>query len=334
MTKSLPPRRFCVAPMLDWTDRHERYFLRLLSHHAWLYTEMLTTGAVIHGDRDYLLGFDASEHPVALQLGGSDPAEMAQSARIGADYGYDEININVGCPSDRVQSGQFGACLMAQPELVAECVAAMKAKVSVPVTVKSRVGIDHDDSYESLAQFVSVIAQAGCETFIIHARKAWLQGLSPKENRETPPLQYETVFQLKQDFPQLEFIINGGIADLAQAHDLLASVDGVMLGRRIYHEPWLLTQVDELFYQSSGEALTREEVVRRFVPYMETWLGRGVKLSSMTRHILGLYQGRPGARIWRRFLSENAHKQGAGAETVLAALDSVREVQETVEPES
>ncbi|RTZ60072.1 MAG: tRNA dihydrouridine(20/20a) synthase DusA [Gammaproteobacteria bacterium] len=323
-------RRFCVAPMLDWTDRHERYFLRLISRHAWLYTEMLTTGAVIHGDRERLLGMNECERPVALQLGGSDPAAMAQCARIGVDHGYDEININVGCPSDRVLSGQFGACLMARPELVAECVAAMTAEVNVPVTVKSRIGIDHQDSYQELERFVSTVAGAGCGTFIIHARKAWLQGLSPKENRDIPPLQYDTVFRIKQDFPGLEIIINGGITGLARARELLSFVDGVMLGRKVYHEPWLLAQVDQLFYGADKNDLTREEVVRRYMPYMQSWLDKGVKLSSMTRHILGLYQGQPGARIWRRCLSENAHKKGAGVEVVVAALDRVREVQETV----
>ena len=316
--------------MLDWTDRHERYFLRLLSRHAWLYTEMLTTGAVIHGNRDYLLGFAREEHPVALQLGGSDPGDMARAARIGAEYGYDEININVDCPSDRVQSGRFGACLMATPEVVARCVAAMTSEVAVPVTVKSRIGIDHNDSYDELARFVEVIARAGCGTFIIHARKAWLQGLSPKENRDIPPLQYHTVFRIKEDFPDLEIIINGGIGDLVTAADLLRRVDGVMLGRKVYHDPWLMTGVDSLFFGAEPHTLRREEVVRRYIPYMEKWLQKGVKLSSMTRHILGLYQGRPGAKIWRRHLSENAHRSGAGVEVVREALDRVREVQETV----
>ncbi len=316
--------------MLDWTDRHERFFLRLLSRRAWLYTEMLTTGAVIHGNRDLLLGFSETEHPLALQLGGSDPEAMARCAGIGADYGYDEININVGCPSDRVLSGQFGACLMAQPGLVAECVAAMKTEVDVPVTVKSRIGIDHDDSYETLERFVSTVAGAGCTTFIMHARKAWLQGLSPKENRDVPPLQYDRVFRIKQAFPELEIIINGGITALTQARELLSHVDGVMLGRKIYHDPWLMTQVDQLFYGAEQPGITREQVVRQFIAYMQDCLERGVKLSSMTRHILGLYQGQPGARIWRRHLSENAHKKGAGVEVVVAALDRVREVQETV----
>ena len=313
-------RRFCVAPMMDWTDRHERYFLRLITHHALLYTEMVTSGAIIHGKREKLLDYHPAEHPLALQLGGSDPVELTRCARIAEDLGYRELNLNVGCPSDRVQSGRFGACLMAQPELVAECVAAMQTAVNIPVTVKTRIGIDDKDSYADLTYFVACNAAAGCRTFIIHARKAWLKGLSPKENREIPPLCYDVVYQLKTDFPALEIIINGGITDLDQAQDHLKRVDGVMLGRAAYQNPYLLAQVDQRFFAVKTAAPSRHHIIERFLPYVEEQLSRGTYLSSMTRHILGLFQGQPGARAWRRYLSENAHRPGAGPEVIRAAM--------------
>lgn len=309
-------RRFCVAPMLDWTDRHCRYFYRLMSEHALLYTEMVTTGALIHGDRHRFLQFDAREHPVAFQLGGSNPVDLALCAKMAEDYGYDEINLNVGCPSDRVQNGMFGACLMARPELVAECISAMRQAVSIPVTVKSRIGIDDKDSYEELTTFVDTIAKAGCETFIIHARKAWLQGLSPKENREIPPLRYDTVYQLKQDFPQLEIIINGGINTLDEAENMLETVDGVMLGREVYQRPFILNEVDNRFFHQPESVKTRQHIVEELIPYVQAQLEEGVRFNSISRHILGLFHGQKGAKGWRRYLSENATKAEA-CETVL-----------------
>jgi tRNA-dihydrouridine synthase A len=321
--------KLSVAPMMDWTDRHCRYFHRLLSRHALLYTEMITTGAVIHGDREKLLGFDPAEHPVALQLGGNDPAELARSAAIAGSFGYDEINLNVGCPSDRVQSGRFGACLMAEPELVADCVAAMQAAVSVPVTVKSRIGIDDRDSYEELAHFVDVIAATGCRTFIVHARKAWLQGLSPKQNREIPPLQYDTVYRLKQDFPGLNIVINGGITDLSQAQQHLQRVDGVMIGRAAYQNPSILAQVDRLFFDPDAAVADRHRVIGQLLPYIERQLQHGVRLASMTRHIIGLFQGQPGAKAWRRYLSEQAPRRDAGCEVITTALQYISRSQQT-----
>jgi tRNA-dihydrouridine synthase A len=312
-------RRLSVAPMLDWTDRHCRYFLRLISRHTLLYTEMVTTGALLHGDRERFLRFDPSEHPVALQLGGSDPTDMAACARMGEDRGYDEINMNLGCPSERVQSGRFGACLMAEPILVAECVASMKDAVSVPVTVKTRIGIDERDSYAELCGLVGALAEAGCDALIVHARKAWLQGLSPKENREIPPLRYEVVWQLKADFPDLPVAINGGIASLGQARSLLKRLDGVMIGRAAYHDPWLLAAADQEIFRDDHEIPTRHQVLEAFVPYVERKLAAGVPLNAMTRHILGLFQGRPGARRWRRTISENAHRSGSDAKLLLRA---------------
>lgn len=306
--------------MMDYSDRHYRYFLRLLSRHARLYTEMVTTGAILHGDRDYLLDFDAAEHPVALQLGGSVPADLAQAARIGADYGYDEINLNVGCPSDRVQTGRFGACLMAEPQLVAEGVAAMRAAVSIPVTVKTRIGIDARDSYEDLCHFVRTVADAGCDTFIIHARKAWLQGLSPKQNREIPPLRYDVAYQLKCDFPALTIVVNGGIVSLESAIRHLPQVDGVMLGRAAIHDSYVVAQADHLLFGDTHPVPTRAELAQRYIPYIEQQLALGVRLPTLTRHLLSLYQGMPGARRWRRWLSENAPRPGAGSEVVQAAL--------------
>ena len=313
-------RRLSVAPMLDWTDRYCRYFLRLMSTHTLLYTEMVTTGAIIHGDKARFLGFHESEHPVALQLGGSDPKALAACARIGADWGYDEINLNVGCPSDRVQSGRFGACLMATPELVAECVAAMRAVVNIPVTVKHRTGIDGQDSYQELVRFVSKIAAAGCKSFIVHARKAWLHGLSPKENREIPPLDYAVVHRLKQDFPALEFIVNGGFHSLDQVNEQLKRLDGVMIGREVYTNPWLLADVDRKVFGAANPRSNPHQVIAALLPYIASQRANGVPLNRMTRHILGLFHGRPRARAWRRYLSEQAHRPDAGPEVVEAAL--------------
>lgn len=304
-------RTFCVAPMMDWTDRHCRYFHRLISQHALLYTEMVTTGALIHGDRHRFLQFNPEENPLALQLGGSNPQDLATCAKMAEDYGYDEVNLNVGCPSERVQNGRFGACLMAEPQLVAECVAAMKQAVNIPVTVKSRIGVDDKDSYEELVNFVATIAQAGCETFIIHARKAWLSGLSPKQNRDVPPLRYDLVYQLKTDFPQLEIILNGGITTLDQAAEVLQYVDGVMMGREAYHNPYLLADVDKRFYGVQREPLSREAILELLIPYIQQQLKNEVRLNSVVRHTLGLFHGMPGGRLWRRHISENVGKLGA-----------------------
>ncbi len=321
-TKPEPNRRFSVAPMMEWTDRHDRFFLRLISKNALLYTEMVTAPAVIHGHRDYLLGFDDSEHPVAVQLGGSDPKELAEAARIAEAYGYDEINLNVGCPSDRVQSGRFGACLMKEPDLVADCVAAMAA-VSVPVTVKCRIGVDEQDPREALPALIDKVSAAGCRTIIIHARKAWLEGLSPKENRTIPPLDYELVYEMKRTYPDLEICINGGITSLDETETHLAHVDGVMMGRMAYERPYVLAEVDRRLYGSTRPVRTRHEVIEAFLPYMENQLERGVTLHAMTRHILGLFQGMPGARAWRRHISENAYKKGAGLSVVTEALSKI-----------
>ena len=313
-------RRFCVAPMLDWTDKHCRYFHRLISQHAFLYTEMVTTGALIHGDHHRFLQFNTTENPLAFQLGGSNPRELAICAKMVEDYGYDEVNLNVGCPSDRVQNGRFGACLMAEPELVAECIAAMAQAVSIPVTVKSRIGIDERDSYQELVHFVSTVASAGCKTFIIHARKAWLSGLSPKQNRDIPPLRYDVVYQIKQDLPQLEIILNGGITTLDQAEAILKHVDGVMVGREAYHNPYLLASVDGRFFNESKEPRSRDMIFRLLVPYIQEQLEQGIRLNSISRHILGLFHGEPGARGWRRHLSENVCKPGADINVILDAL--------------
>lgn len=317
-------RRFCVAPMLDWSDRHCRYFHRILTRHAVLYTEMVTTGALLNGDIERHLGFTRQEQPVALQLGGSSAKDLAICSKMAQDYAYNEVNLNVGCPSDRVQNGRFGACLMADPELVAECVAAMQNAVDIPVTVKSRIGIDDQDSYQQLAHFISTIAATGCRTFIIHARKAWLSGLSPKQNREVPPLRYDVVQQIKQDFPELEIIINGGITTLEQAADFLPSVDGVMIGREAYHNPYLLAGVDEIIYQQPVRLQTRHEVVDAMLPYIQQQLAAGVRLHSITRHILGLFHGIKGARAWRRHLSEQGPRAGADENVVLQALELVQ----------
>jgi tRNA-dihydrouridine synthase A len=318
------PHRLCLAPMLEWTDRHFRYFLRLVSKRIFLYTEMVTTGAVLHGDRARLLQYDASEHPVALQLGGSDPAALADCARIAEDFGYDEVNLNIGCPSDRVQSGRFGACLMAEPELVAECVAVMRRAVAIAVTVKTRIGIDERDSYAELAHFVGTVGQGGCSTFIIHARKAWLQGLSPKENREIPPLRYDMARQLKADFPQFEIVLNGGIANLQESLGHLQTFDGVMLGRCAYHNPYGLAEADSLLFADSHPIPFRHDILQAFLPYVERELAQGVRLQSISRHILGLFHAAPGGRLWRRHLSENAVKPGAGVDVLRAAWELTR----------
>ena len=320
MQNPVPSSRISVAPMMDWTDRHDRYFLRLVTRRALLYTEMLTSGAVIHGDRDYLLGFDEAEHPVALQLGGSDPQDLAQAARIGEDIGYDEINLNVGCPSDRVQSGRFGACLMKEPDLVATCVEAMARAVSVPVTVKCRIGVDDQDPETALPALIRLSREAGCDTFIIHARKAWLEGLSPKQNRDVPPLDYELVYAIKRAFPDLTICINGGIASLDEAAAHLAHVDGVMLGRAAYQTPYILADVDRRFFGDGTPAPTRHEVIERLIPYAERRLAAGLPLHGITRHVLGLFHGQPRARAWRRHLSENAPKAGAGIDVLRGAL--------------
>lgn len=313
-------RRLSVAPMMDWTDRDCRYLLRLISRECLLYTEMVTTGALIHGDRERFLAHDAFEYPLALQLGGSDPEELAQCARMGEDAGYQEININIGCPSDRVQSGRFGACLMAEPELVAEGVAAMQKVVDIPVTVKTRLGIDDKDSYEFLTDFIDKVSAAGCEIFILHARNAWLKGLSPKENRDVPPLNYERVYQIKKDYPHLHIDINGGIKELDEATDHLQHVDGVMMGRAAYHNPYLLAEADKTIFGKDEPALSRREVIEIMLPYIEQRMSEGRPLKSITRHLLGVFQGVPGARRWRRHLSENAHLPGAGIHTLKEAL--------------
>jgi len=319
----LPARRLSVAPMLDWTDRHCRYFLRLLTRHALLYTEMVTTGALLYGKGDYL-AFNEDEHPLALQLGGSEPAALAQCALMAEQRGYNEINLNVGCPSDRVQNGQFGACLMAERQRVADCIDAMRTVVSIPVTVKTRIGIDDQDSYEFLKQFIQTVAErGGCDTFIIHARKAWLSGLSPKENREIPPLDYPRVYQLKRDFPALTLVINGGIKSLDDALLHLEQVDGVMIGREAYQNPGVLAQADSRIFGSVDPFSHMTEVVLAMLPYIERELAQGTYLGHITRHMLGLFQGVPGARQWRRHLSENAHKPGADIRVVEQALDKV-----------
>ena len=309
--------------MLDWTDRHCRFFHRLLTKEAVLYTEMVTTGAILYGDPARQLRFNSQEHPVALQLGGSEPQELAQCARIAQDYGYDEINLNVGCPSERVQKGAFGACLMAEPQLIAECVSAMQAAVAIPITVKNRIGIDDQEDYADLHNFIDTVSQAGCQTFIIHARKAWLKGLSPKENREIPPLRYDLVYQIKQAFPALEIIINGGITTLEQCQQHLQHVDGVMVGREAYHNPWLLAQVDPLLYGTPAPLESRQAALLAMLPYVQAQLDAGVPLGHISRHLLGLFQGMPGARAFRRLISENAHKPDAGVKLLRDALAKI-----------
>lgn len=315
--------RFSVAPMMDWTDRNCRAFHRVLSKRALLWTEMVTADAVIHGDRERLIGFSKEEHPIVLQLGGNEPAKMAEAARIAEEFGYDEVNINCGCPSDRVQSGAFGACLMREPATVAACVAAMRDAVSIPVTVKCRIAIDEDPPRETLFNFVDHVAGAGCEVFTVHARKAWLKGLSPKENREVPPLDYELVKALKAERPDLTIVLNGGITSLEQAAQHLLDFDGVMLGRAAYQTPAILGMVDEALYDAEASILSPFGAVADFRPYIEARLDEGVRLSSMTRHMLGLFNGMPGARMWRRILSEKGPKPGAGLDVLDEAFDAV-----------
>ncbi|HEX8665836.1 MAG TPA: tRNA dihydrouridine(20/20a) synthase DusA [Beijerinckiaceae bacterium] len=316
--------RFSVAPMMDWTDRHCRYFHRLLSRRARLYTEMVTTGAVIHGPRERLLGFDAAEHPVAVQLGGSDPRDLAQAARIAADLGYAEVNLNVGCPSDRVQEGRFGACLMREPALVGDCVAAMKAAVPVPVTVKSRIGVDEQDPEMAVDALADAVVAAGADALFVHARKAWLEGLSPKENRDVPPLDYGRVYRLKATHPALPVAVNGGVKTVDEAKAHLAHVDGVMMGRAAYQDPELLLRVDPELFGEAPPVADAFEALEAFEPYVAARLAEGVRLNQMTRHVLGLFTGRPGAHAWRRHLATEAVKPGAGLATLRAAVDHVR----------
>jgi len=306
--QAVSPWRLCVAPMMDWTDRHCRHFHRLLSRHARLYTEMVTTGALLHGDVARHLDFGDEEHPVALQLGGSEPHELAHCARLGQQWGYDEINLNCGCPSERVQRGAFGACLMAEPKLVADCVKAMVDAVDVPVTVKHRIGIDQEERYGFVRDFVGTVSEAGCRVFIVHARNAWLQGLSPKENREVPPLRYEVVHQLKRDFPHLRIVVNGGITTSGQVRGELALLDGVMVGREAYHNPWWLASWDAEFFGAPARALTREAVEAQLVEYMARQFERGVPWHAVSRHMLGLRNGLPGARRWRQVWSDHRLK--------------------------
>ncbi len=316
--------KFSVAPMLDWTDKHCRFFHRKLSRHAVLYTEMVTTGAILFGKGDYL-AFNEEEHPVVVQLGGSDPAAMAKSAVLCQRYGYDAININVGCPSDRVQNGMFGACLMANPQLVADCVDAMRQVVDIPVTVKSRIGIDDSDDMQFLTDFVGIVKEAGCEQFTIHARKAWLQGLSPKENREIPPLNYPRVYQLKQQFPELNIAINGGVKTVADCLQHLENVDGVMVGREVYTNPLLLAQIDAAIYGDNRSIPTPHQVVREMLPYIEAQMQQGARFWHIARHLLCIFQGVTGARLWRRHLSETGHLAGSGPDVLVAALALVPE---------
>jgi tRNA-dihydrouridine synthase A len=320
--------RFSVAPMMEWTDRRCRYFHRLLTRRTLLYTEMLTTGAVLHGDRQRLLGFDPFEQPVALQLGGCDPAALAESAHIGADFGYSEINLNVGCPSDRVQEGRFGACLMAEPALVADCVAAMKRAVRVPVTVKCRIGIDDQEPEPSLFTFAAAMKSAGADALVVHARKAWLKGLSPRENREVPPLDYPLVHRLKAAHPGFEIVINGGIASIDAAQDQLAHVDGVMMGRAAYQEPWRLLAADEQLFGAAAPFVSAKEAARAMVPYIEREIAQGARLHSMTRHMLGLFRAVPGARAFRRHLATAAVRPEANAQVLIEALDMVSDAAE------
>jgi len=315
--------RFCVAPMMDWTDRHCRYFHRQLSRRTRLYTEMVTTGAVLHGDLERLLGFDPAEQPVALQLGGSEPDALARSARIGEARGYDEINLNCGCPSERVQRGAFGACLMREPALVADCVKAMRDAVSVPVTVKHRIGLGRDEAYGPVRDFVGALRDAGCEVFIVHARNAWLEGLSPKENREVPPLRYDVVRRLAADFPGAAFVLNGGLGSVEAALGEGHGLDGAMLGRAAYHDPWLLSQVDPRVYGDTAPVASRAQAVERMIGYAARQRAAGVPLRAIVRHMLGLYHGRPGARVWRRTLSDSALLSGADEGLLRRALEAV-----------
>jgi tRNA-dihydrouridine synthase A len=324
-------RTFCLAPMMEWSDKHCRMFWRQFTRHAVLYTEMVTTGAIIHAGPERFLTFNTDEQPLALQLGGSNPEDLARCAKIAEDWGYDEVNINCGCPSDRVQSGMFGACLMAEPQLVADCIEAMQQSCSLPITVKHRTGIDDMESYDDMLRFVEPIKNVGCKTFIVHARNAWLQGLSPKQNREVPPLKYDMAYQLKRDFPELEIIINGGINNLEQCAEHLAFVDGVMVGRAGYQNPSILAEVDQQFYDSNAMVKSRDQALLDFIPYIEEQLTQGVHLNHITRHILGLFQGVAGAKLFRRHISENAHLKGAGINVIHQARELMLEAQHRTE---
>lgn len=326
--KDIDIHSFSVAPMMDWTDSHCRTLMRKLSKKAMLYTEMLNAEAVVRGKRERLLPFPEPQHPLVLQLGGSEPDRLALAAKIGEDYGYDEINLNVGCPSDRVQSGNFGAALMLEPKLTARLVEAMRSTVDIPVTVKCRIGVDDQDAETDFNHFIDLVAEAGCEHFIVHARKAWLKGLSPKDNREVPPLDYQRVYRLKERRADLQITINGGIEDLAQCADHQEHVDGVMLGRAAYHNPYLLAEVDRRIYGVTDKSLSRAQVVEQMIPYIEQELSKGVRLNQITRHMMGLYMAEPGARHWRRHLSEKSCVEGAGAEVVLEAMMLVERIRE------
>ncbi len=319
-TPKVLQRRFNIAPMMEWTDRHCRFFHRLLTRRALIYTEMVTSGAVLHGDRARLLGFDPAEHPVALQLGGCDPTALAQSARIGEDFGYDEINLNIGCPSDRVQEGRFGACLMAEPSVVADCVTAMKSAVKIPVTVKCRIGIDEQDPEEALFAFTDAVKAAGVDALVVHARKAWLKGLSPRENRDVPPLDYALVRRLKAAHPDLDMVLNGGITTLEQAQSELGVLDGVMMGRAAYQEPWRLLDVDPQIFGAPAQFTSPKEAAFALIPYIERELSKGVKIHAITRHVLGLFRAVPGARAFRRHLATEAVKPDASAAVMADAL--------------
>jgi len=323
MNDIISPRRISLAPMIDWTDLHYRYFLRLISKRIWLYTEMIATGAILHGDKKRHLDFNAEEHPVALQLGGSNPADLAACAKIAEDWGYDEINLNVGCPSSKVQSGMFGACLMAHPELVAECISAMNNAVKIPVTVKTRLGIDEHDSWEFLEKFLTSVKSAGCDTFILHARKAWLKGLSPRENREIPPLDYERVWKVKELWPELEISINGGFRSMDVVEQNLAHVDGVMIGREAYENPFALACVDSRFYGEPDRQLTRKQIFSEMIPYFERRLAEGDHLKRVARHLLGLYHGVDGGRAYRRTLSEGTNNKAGDRAFLLELYDSL-----------
>ncbi|NER38780.1 MAG: tRNA dihydrouridine(20/20a) synthase DusA [Oscillatoria sp. SIO1A7] len=319
-TKTYP---LSVAPMMDRTDRHFRYFMRQITRRTLLYSEMVVTGAILHGDRQKLLGFSPEESPLVLQVGGDNPTELAECARIVEDMGYDRINLNVGCPSSRVRDGNFGACLMARPGQVARCVEAMANAVNIPVTVKHRIGIDDRDRYEDMTEFVRIVSEAGCQEFTVHARKAWLQGLSPKENRNIPPLRYSDVHRLKEEFPHLFIEINGGFTTLEQASEQLPKVDAVMIGRAAYDNPYLFAMADREIYGQDANPPTRREVVARMLPYIEDWTSKGLQLNKISRHILQLFAGQPGSRAWKRHISENSHLPGAGSEVIRAALEKV-----------
>jgi len=321
----MPERRLSLAPMMDYTDRHDRYLLRLITKEMWLFTEMITTNTLLNAEPQRFLKHDESEHPVAIQLGGSNPADLATCSKLAEQAGFDEVNLNVGCPSDRVKSGRFGASLMATPELVGRCMQAMQAGVKIPVSVKCRLGIDDQDEYHHLKNFISVVSGAGCEIFYIHARKAWLQGLSPKENRDIPPLNYEAVYRIKEEFPKLEVIINGGIKTLSDTKTHLQHVDGCMIGREAYSNPYMLAEVDRVLYGSNADLKSRMAILSQYIDYIDNEMLSGTSLTQMSRHVLGLFQGIPGAKLWRRHISENAHKVGSNSQLLLEAAEFIRE---------